>query len=463
MISARFKMGILASIGFILLYASAFGQSASGPLRVCESNPRYFCGGGKAILLTGSHVWNNFVDMGESDPPAPFDYAAYLDWMKKLNHNFIRLWTWELASWNTTANQENKRLFSAPQPWLRTGPEKALDGKPKFDLNRFDPAYFERLRDRVKAAGDKGIYVSIMLFEGWAMQFMEGALKSHPFHPANNINNINCDRNDDGKGLEIHELAISAITALQENYVRKVVDSVNNLDNVLYEISNENHPPSTPWQYHMINFIHQYEKNKPKQHPVGMTFQYKGGSNQTLFDSPADWISPNPDGGYRDDPPANDGRKVILNDTDHLWGIGGNEEWAWKSFLRGCNPIFMDPYDGVVLGKPFEDRFEALRRNMGCALKLSQKVNLAAMTPRNDLSSAKYCLAEPGRTYIVYIPKGEKAEVDLSAVKGKASVEWLNIKTGDVKKGGDMEGGKKQTFASPFAEAAILHIEAAAS
>ena len=30
-----------------------------------------------------------------------------------------------------------------------------------------------------------------------------------------------------------------AITALQEAYVRKVVDTVNDLDNVLYEISNE--------------------------------------------------------------------------------------------------------------------------------------------------------------------------------------------------------------------------------
>lgn len=35
------------------------------------------------------------------------------------------------------------------------------------------------------------------------------------------------------------------------------------MDNVLYEISNENHPPSTKWQYHMIRFIKEYEKSKP--------------------------------------------------------------------------------------------------------------------------------------------------------------------------------------------------------
>ena len=50
---------------------------------------------------------------------------------------------------------------------------------------------------------------------------------------------------------------------------------------------------------------------------------------------------------YQIDPPAADGRKVILTDTDHLWGIGGDVAWVWKSFLRGLNPIFMDPYTRV--------------------------------------------------------------------------------------------------------------------
>ena len=43
-----------------------------GPLRVHPSNPRYFAdGSGKAVYLTGAHTWNNLVDMGIGDPPAP--------------------------------------------------------------------------------------------------------------------------------------------------------------------------------------------------------------------------------------------------------------------------------------------------------------------------------------------------------------------------------------------------------
>ena len=123
--------------------------------------------------------------------------------------------------------------------------------------------------------------MSVMLFEGWGVQFAGRAWETHPFHPANNVNGIDGDANGDGKGLEIHTLADRKVTALQEAYVRKVIDTVGDLDNVLYEISNENHPPSSHWQYYMIDFIHDYEKGKPYQHPVGMTFT-PGGALQTI-------------------------------------------------------------------------------------------------------------------------------------------------------------------------------------
>ncbi|MDP2895555.1 MAG: DUF6298 domain-containing protein [bacterium] len=452
----------------ILPLSQALSTKATGPLRVHPKNPRYFTDeSGKAIYLTGSHTWNNLVDMGPSDPPPLFDFPAYLDWMVHLNHNFMRMWTWESTTWDTAGNSPGQRKekahTAAPHPWARTGPGNALDGKPKFDLTKYDPEYFNRLRSRVTAAGEKGIYVSIMLFEGWGMQFAPGAWDSHPFHRDNNVNNINGDVNGDGKGLEVHTLENRGITASQEAYVRKVVDTVNDLDNVLYEISNENHPPSTQWQYHVIDFIHKYEKSKPKQHPVGMTFQYQGGQNSTLFDSPADWVSPNPEGGYRDDPPAADGRKVVLNDTDHLWGIGGNQAWVWKSFVRGHNPIFMDPYDGTVLGERLDPKWEPIRRSMGYTLRFANRMNLAEMAPDDALASGKYCLVNPGFEYLVYLPSGGTVTVDLSAAKGALSVEWFDPSNDVTTTGEKVAGGGKREFISPFKGDAVLYLKAIAS
>ena len=435
--------------------------AAKGPLRVHPTNPRYFIdGSGRAIYLTGSHTWANLVDIGPSDPPPRFDFDAYLDWMKLLNHNFIRMWTWEPVTWNTKANQENKLHTAAPQPWARTGPGKALDGKPKFNLEKFNPAYFDRLRNRVEAAGNRGIYVSIMLFEGWAMQFSAGAWQGHPFHPDNNVNGIDGDVNKAGYGLEIYTLANKAVTSLQEAYVRKVIDTVNDLDTVLYEISNENHPESTQWQYHVIRYIKQYEKTKPKQHPVGMTFQYRGGKNQTLFESPADWISPNPEGGYRDDPPAVDGRKVVLNDTDHLWGIGGNQAWVWKSFTRGYNPLFMDPYDGEVLGQRLDPRWDPIRKSLGYTLMYTNKMNLAAMQPRNDLASTKYCLANPGVEYLVYNPDVDAPSITVNLAGGTYYYEWFNPNSGKIESTGTIKAGDnaQQTIEAPFKGDGVLYL-----
>ena len=69
-------------------------------LTVHSTNPRYFTdGSGKAIYLTGSHTWANLQDIGLTDPPPVFNWTAYLDFMRKYNHNFMRMWAWEQAAW----------------------------------------------------------------------------------------------------------------------------------------------------------------------------------------------------------------------------------------------------------------------------------------------------------------------------------------------------------------------------
>ena len=450
---------------------------ATGPLKAHPSNPRYFTDGtGKAIYLTGSHTWSNFKDMGKTNPPPPFDFEAYLDFLQQHNHNFIRMWTWELS----TYTYNGKLTYAEPFPWQRKGPGIALDGKPKFNLKQLNQAYFERLRSRVMAAGERGIYVSIMLFEGHGLHasLTPWCWNGHPFNVHNNINGINGDTDGDGRGLETHTLQISEITALQEAYVRKVIDTVNDLDNVLYEIANESGDYSTEWQYHIIRYIHAYEKDKPKQHSVGMTFQYARehrGTDENLFNSPADWISPGPDRGYRDNPPAADGSKVILSDTDHLWGIGGNQAWVWKSFCRGLNPIFMDPYREVEKNDAQEEqqttwtnhlsdattldpRWDPIRRNMGYTLAYANRMNLAAAVPRNELSSTEYCLANPGVEYLIYLPDGGNVTVDLSGASGKLAMEWLNPNTGERMSGGTTTGGGSREFTAPFNGDAVLYL-----
>jgi hypothetical protein len=441
-----------------LLPLPIHGQ-ALGPLRVCSRNPRYFTDeSGRAIYLTAAHTWTNLPDIGLSDPPPAFDFDGYLDFLTAHHYNYIRLWRWETPK---DIEKDGITRYSAPHPWKRTGPGTAWDGKPKFDLRTFDEAYFARMRKRVDAARERGMYVSVMLFDGWEIQFSNWT--GHPFNRENNINGINGDTDGDGRGTEIQTWPLAPpVQEIEEAYVRKVIDTVNDLDNVLYEVANESGPYSTDWQYAMIEFIKSYESGKPKQHPVGMSFQYPHGSNSTLFNSPADWISPNPDSrtgkfNYRDNPPPADGNKVILSDTDHLWGNGGDRQWVWKSFLRGLNPLYMDPYEDPPIWERLLPNIDEVRRNLGYTRIYAKRMDLATMTPRLELASTGYCLAAPGSEYLVYQPDPGDFTVKLAG--GAYNYEWFNPATGTQTAGGVLvSAGEPTTFTSPFRGDAVLYI-----
>ena len=443
----------------------------AGSLQLHPENPRYFTDGTitsdgtlKAVYLTGSHTWNNLVDMGRSDPPEAFDFDAYLDLLERHNHNFIRLWAWDSTVWDTRANGKLGKDFEhyvGPLPWVRTGPGTATDGKPKFDLTKFDPAYFQRLRTRAIAAYQRGIYLSVMLFEGWGL--MHGnrrkdtndgwAWRGHPFHPNNNINGIDGGKKDDPLNGAVHSLLHPSVNSLQAAYIRKVVETVNDLDNILYEVINEG--GQKEWDWWVVNQVHDCEHTMPKQHPVGIT-GHGAEDVASMLASPADWISPGGKDGYRNDPPAWNQEKVSLLDTDHIWGVGGNAAWVWKSLLRGHNPIFMDPYDGLVLGAPADPQWWPIRQAMGHARNLANRLNLARMQPRDDLSSSHYCLSHPGREYLVYLPEGGKVTVDLA--KGTYAFEWINPDTGKTAQKGQVIGGAQQ-FTAPFEGHAVILID----
>lgn len=463
---------ILSAMVFAMLLAALSASAATpaaGPLRVHPTNPRYFTdGSGKALYLTGSHTWNNLVDMAREDPPAGFDFDAYLDFLGRHGHNFIRLWAWDSTVWDTRANGGLGKDFvhhAGPLPWARTGPGQALDGKPRFDLTQFNPAYFERLRKRVAAAGQRGIYVSVMMFEGWGL--MHGnqgraapagwAWRSHPFHPDNNVNGIDAGAAGDGVRGRVHSLAHPAVNKLQAAYLHKVVDAVNDLDNVLYEVINEG--GEKDWDWWVVNTLRRYEQTKPKQHPIGIT-GHGVERLPSMLESPADWISPGRADGYAEDPPAWDGKKVSLLDTDHIWGVGGTVTWVWKSFLRGHNPLFMDPYDGSVLGKPSDPGWDPIRRALGQTRRFAERVDLAAMAPAPDLASTSCCLAKAGKEYLVYQPDAGKA-FSLELKAGKYRCEWFDPAKGGTSASGQVEApGGAQQFKAPFEGVAVLYLKA---
>lgn len=478
----------------LLIFVISFSLKAlDGPLRPHPDNGRYFTdNSGRAILLTGSHTWENFQDIGLQGEE-PFDWHGYLNMLTENNHNFIRLWVWEQAA---RASWTEDEIFFDPLPFLRIGPSVANDGKPKFDLDKWNQAYFDRLRQRVQDAGKRGIYVSVMLFQGWSLN-KAGSKKGdpwpyHPFNKANNLQGVHvgfeADQDFDDKPT-LHNLGNPEILVYQEAYVKKVIDTVNDLDNVLYEILNEG--GAKEWTYHMIDFIHDYEKHRGKQHPVGMTHPITPKTfNIELLKSPAEWVSfanepldwqyPGSTHlqNYQDNPHPTDGDKVSILDTDHLWGHGGNAVWAWKSFMRGHNPVFMDPWQPlagnlnpdnaawIFLAGGFckDDRdypdWAPLRRALGQVRRYADKVDLAAMIPCGEPASTGYCLANAGQEYLIYFPHGGTATLNLIHAEGDFFAEWFIPSLERTVHGPQtLKGGDYIVVTAPFTGDAVLYLK----
>ena len=128
------------------------GMNSMSPLRTCSKNPRYFTNdAGKTVYLTGSHTWASFQDMGlEGDKK--INYDEFLDMLESHHHNFTRMWQWGhplMAPWT------EDRVYFEPMPYKRTGPGAAADGKPRFNLDQWNEAYFDRLRSRFLEEGKR--------------------------------------------------------------------------------------------------------------------------------------------------------------------------------------------------------------------------------------------------------------------------------------------------------------------
>jgi hypothetical protein len=456
------------------------------PLRALSSNPSYFTSdSGRAVYLTGSHTWNALQDWGTNGSIQPLDFAAFVGMLVAHHHNFTLLWTTELPRFHglpTTASAPPAFSVS-PFPWQRTGPGAASDGELKFDLTRFNQAYYDRLRDRAQQLLAAGIYAGVYFFSAeWILRFRFSD-DGYPFTGSNNVNGI-----DDGGGVaSVTMTAPNAITAIQEAHVKKVIDTLNDLPNVLWIVSQEAPVDSTWWNNHLITFVHAYEAGKPRQHPVGYG-ALDGGTDDVLLNSDADWIAP----AARISPTSSCGRgrprcKVNINDSDHsYWGMWNdspqaNRNYFWTNFTNGNQTLFMDPYvvfyprenrnhclspmNGVC-SRP-DARWEDVRATMGLIRGCADRMNLAEMTPQGDLTSTGHALGSAAGArpeLLVYAPSGGRFTVDLSSVPSsrKLAVEWLNPATGEKISKGTISAGSSSVFTPPFTGDAVLYLAAIA-
>ncbi len=475
-------------IALLFLGTALCGSAAParGPLRVHPTNPRYFTdgttnagGAGKAIYLAGHEIFvdvqdNSFnkewtKDMRRPADPATrdrlLDWPRYLDFLDRLRFNYLRNWIIWSAGSGTAAPPHR---VASPMPFARTGPGMSRDGRLKFDLHRFDDSFFQRLHTRFHDLQERGVYVSVMLFELYG--FLDGENEDgqrlwdgNVFNAANNVNGIDLDRNDNRLGEEFFTLEDPEVVAIQKAYIEKMVDELNDLDNILWEICNEAPVAAFHWQCEMMAHVKRYEAGKPKQHlvllsPGGWGPDRHGTPSENLFvTSPADCIATSGRWCNRQNPKAYEIGKPVFMDLDHVAPGNHNPALVWKSFTRG--------YHFSLYDRPFEQppdesaAWQIVRANVRFTRVLANRVrDLARMQPRAELASTLFCLADEGREYVVYVPRRETIEVQGVKIGRRYSCEWFNTAAGLIEKSERLTSDRPTLTLQPPCAGAVVFL-----
>jgi len=442
--------------------------ASASHLQVCPQNPHYLQSAeGKPLFLVGAYAvvnphlgpkaWRNFVDA----------VAGRM--------NFMRLET------PLTID------YPWPQPYVRVpGSGKTSNGiEGKFDLTKFNEAYWRNLRAFLKYAGKHGIVVQLDIFDEIFTKYKPGCcgFGRNAFGNGNHVNFDlvgNVDRNNDlcgtgpnefydvdalyGRTDDSHRLAVAR---LQRAWVAKFLVETSDLPNVFYEIGNELSAP-TEWIEYWIDFI-RARTQVPLCDGAGQPFEPR--TNTT---HPVECVSwHNAHLGAGDELVRAFGKsdyacgKVLIADTDgapagQCANPEANRQAAWLALVTGGG-AWADYAEASGYWKTpwrITPKLDEEVRYFGYLLAFLKKTHVPfwQMRPHTELTSRGRCLAAPGKYYLVYSRFGGTYTLDLSGAKGKFNVQWYNPVNGTFAKRSTVQGGAKRTFTAPFAGEAALYV-----
>jgi hypothetical protein len=444
----------------LLLLAFMLPAVAAEPIRVHPGNPHYFQFRGKpTVLITSGEHYGAVLNGG-------FDFILYLDTLKgdglNLTRTFAGVYYEVPGDFGITRNTLAPRPEQYVGPYARSAIRGALDGRNKFNLARWNPLYFDRLKRFLRAASERGIVVELTLF---CVYYSDRMWNLSPYNPANNTAGIPGITREKVLSLENKEML-----AIEEAFVRKMVAELREFDNVLFEICNEPYVrglAGDDWQSHIAKVIRETEADLPEQsrHLVG----WNAANNTLKIDQPDPNVSYYAFHYAR--PPVavaqNFGlaRPIGLNETgfdgtlDSIYRIQ-----AWDFLLAGGAMYNNLDYsftagneDGrfLVPGNAPGGGSPDLRKQLGILAAYFNSLDFVKMRPASGLVLAGLpegftarAMELSGDTYAVYLHSGrvladyrpryifrtdrQSFPVSLNLPAGKWTARWTNTRTGKV-------------------------------
>ena len=237
-------------------------------IRIHPENPKVFEFRGKPIVLVcATEHYGSVMNR-------PFRFERYLADARDKAQTLTRMFTLfrELQSPinpYSTCKPESPDYIS---PFLRVGPEPALDNQPKYDLEKWNCEFFERLHRFLSIAQDYGIVVEVVLFSN---TYCDSVWALNPLNAKNNVNDV-----EEINFADYLSTRHPRLFDYQCAHACKIVQEVNQYDNIIFEICNEpgSENPVDPsaatvdqvndWQCAIAQLIRQTEASLANQHLI---------------------------------------------------------------------------------------------------------------------------------------------------------------------------------------------------
>lgn len=421
---------------------------AAKPICLHPDNPHYFLFREQpAVLVASTEHYGAVLNLD-------FDFNVYLDELKSHGLNLTRTFSGAYCEVPGNFNIQGNTLAPAEgrfiAPWPRSDQAGYAGGGNKFDLSRFNDAYFERLKRFVGEAGKRGIVVELVLF----CPFYEDSMWIHsPMNAANNVKGV-------GKlaRTDVYALKDEALTSVQAALARKLVGEMQAFDNLYYEICNEPYfgGVTREWQSLIAATLTDAEKDLPARHLIAQNIA--NGSqkiaepdrNVSIFNfhyaTPPDAVAAN-----------FDLNKPISDDET---GFRGSEDATYRGegweFLLAGGAVYdnldysftIDHEDGTAMPDAPGGGGQTLRRQLGILKRFIESFDFVRMTPDGSVvvsgvpnDGRAHVLANRDKEYAIYLRGGGAAELALRLPPGRYRAEWLHPHSGKTEQPTQIEAG----------------------
>lgn len=459
----------ISKISFFLclaiLNSSCFStKEAQLPIRLHPDNEHYFLFRKKpAILISSSEHYGAVLNLD-------FDYITYLETLSNQGLNYARIFSGSYVESAGNWDIEKNTLAPAAErfisPWARSNIPGYFKGGNKFNLEKWDRAYFKRLKDFVSRAGKLNIVVEITLFSSY---YREEVWKQSPLNSNNNINGI-----DSINRFNVNTLDNGNLSFYQENLVRKIVRELNKYDNVIYEVQNEPwadngivaetvfisdttlpdflrnveiaNPAISKWHKKMASIIKDEESRLKYQHLIAENISnshhkiLNPDSNISIFN----FHLALPDAVYEN----YQYKKAIGFDESGFYGSEDEtyRKQAWNFILAGGALYNGLDYSFTVGSPEGKDVQKApgggswkLRNQLKVLKDFMNSFDFIKMKPDSNIFkeaksvAGKRSLVSFGKEYAIYVQGNNTKDIKIDLPAGVYHCEWINTENGSIK------------------------------